>query len=314
MSYEQILYDVKDQILTITLHRPEKLNAYTAKMQAELIDAFARASADDDVRAIIVTGAGRAFCAGADLSAGAATFDATSNPERAARNAGPVGTVDWSDDRVRDGGGRLTLAIFECLKPVIAAVNGPAVGVGATMQLAMDIRIASNTARFGFVFARRGIVPEAASSLVPAEDRRHLPGARMVLFGPRLRCGRGACAAGSSAAWSSRRNCSPPPTRSRAEIRDNTAPVSVALIRQMMWRLSALDHPMEAHKIDSRGIYARGASADVKEGVVSFLEKRPAKFPEKVSNGHAAVFPVVGGAKLFLIFFTSPFVGNYILD
>lgn len=290
MSYEQIIYDVKDQILTITLNRPEKLNAYTGKMQHELIDAFARASKDDDVRAIVVTGAGRAFCAGADLSAGAATFDATSNPERAARNAGPVGSVDWSDDRVRDGGGRLTLAIFECLKPVIAAVNGPAVGVGATMQLAMDIRIASDTARFGFVFARRGIVPEACSSWF-------LP--KIVGISQALEwcySGRVFDAAEALRGRLVSDVVKPEELLARAyaiagEIRDNTAPVSVALIRQMMWRLSALDHPMEAHKIDSRGIYARGASADVKEGVVAFLEKRKANFPEKVSTDMPPYFP-----------------------
>ncbi|HEV2561963.1 MAG TPA: crotonase/enoyl-CoA hydratase family protein [Rhizomicrobium sp.] len=290
MAYEQIVYDVKDQILTITLNRPEKLNAYTGKMQFELIDAFARASADDDVRAVIITGAGRAFCAGADLSAGAASFDATTNPERAVRNAGPVGSVDWSDERVRDGGGRLTLAIFECLKPVIAAVNGPAVGIGATMQLAMDIRIASEGARFGFVFSRRGIVPEAASSWF-------LP--KIVGIAQALEwcySGRVFDAAEALRGRLISQIVNPEELlaaahKIAAEIRDNTAPVSVALIRQMMWRLSALDHPMEAHKIDSRGIYARGASADVKEGVVAFLEKRKANFPEKVSKDMPPYFP-----------------------
>src|ERR1700748_2779391 len=148
--YEHIKVDVKDQILTLHLHRPEKMNAFTAKMMHEMIDVFTKVNDDDEVRAIIVTGSGRAFCAGADLSAGASTFDATTNPERAARNAGPLDSVDWSDDRVRDGGGRVTLAIFECLKPVIAAINGAAVGVGATMTLAMDIRLASENASFGF--------------------------------------------------------------------------------------------------------------------------------------------------------------------
>jgi enoyl-CoA hydratase/carnithine racemase len=164
VAYEQILYEVSDGILTITLNRPEKLNAFTGTMMTEMIDAFRRANKDDAIRAVIVTGAGRAFCAGADLSAGANTFDATRRPDRPERNAGPVDQVDFSDERVRDGGGRLTLEIFECLKPVIAAVNGPAVGIGVTMQLAMDVRIASEQARFGFVFSRRGIVPEAASS------------------------------------------------------------------------------------------------------------------------------------------------------
>lgn len=162
MAYETIKYEVAEQILTITLNRPDKLNAFNAQMQAELIAAFDAADKDDNVRAIIVTGAGRGFCAGADLSSGADTFD------RDARR-GPVkrfadGKVDYSDPQVRDGGGQVTLRIFKSLKPVIAAVNGPAVGIGVTMQLAMDIRIASDAARFGFVFSQRGIVPEAASS------------------------------------------------------------------------------------------------------------------------------------------------------
>src|ERR1700685_154409 len=162
MAYETIKYEVAEQILTITLNRPEKLNAFNAAMQREMIDAFDQADRDDDIRAIIVTGAGRGFCAGADLSAGADTFD------RDARG-GPVkrladGKVDYSDPNVRDGGGQLTLRIFKCLEPVIAAVNGPAGGIGVNIQLAMDIRIASEAARFGFVFSQRGIVPEAASS------------------------------------------------------------------------------------------------------------------------------------------------------
>ena len=162
MAYETIKYEVEDQILTITLNRPDKLNAFTGQMMQEMIDAFDAADKDDNIRAIIVTGAGRGFCAGADLSSGADTFD------RDARR-GPVkrlasGKVDYSDPQVRDGGGQVTLRIFKCLKPVIAAVNGPAVGIGVTMQLAMDIRIASEAARFGFVFSQRGIVPEAASS------------------------------------------------------------------------------------------------------------------------------------------------------
>ncbi len=164
MSYKEILYDVKDQILTITLNRPEKLNAFTGTMMTEMIDAFSRADKDDNIRAIVVTGAGRAFCAGADLSAGADTFDSQKRTDRPDRQRPEGADIDWSAEYVRDGGGRVTLAIFNCLKPVIAAVNGPAVGIGATMQLAMDIRIASETARFGFVFSRRGIVPEACSS------------------------------------------------------------------------------------------------------------------------------------------------------
>jgi enoyl-CoA hydratase/carnithine racemase len=288
MAYETILYSVEDQILTITLNRPEKLNAYNATMQAELIDAFDKADADDNVRAIIVTGAGRGFCAGADLSSGADTFD------RDARR-GPVkrlasGDVDYSDPMVRDGGGQVTLRIFKCLKPVIAAVNGPAVGIGATMQLAMDIRIASEAARFGFVFSQRGIVPEAASSWF-------LP--RLVGISQALEwCYSGRVFPAQEALAGRLVSKVVPPEELLPTARalaktfiDKTAPVSVALIRQMMWRMMGADDPMEAHKIDSRGIYARGRSEDVKEGVVAFLEKRPAAFKNKVSTDMPSYFP-----------------------
>ncbi len=290
MSYEHILYDVQDNILTITLNRPEKLNAFTGTMQAELIDAFDRADADEAVRAIIVTGAGRAFCAGADLSSGGNTFDrAARDPSRAAPLTAD-GEVDWSDERVRDGGGRVTLRIFESLKPVIAAVNGPAVGIGVTMQLAMDIRLASTEARFGFVFSRRGIVTEAASSWF-------LP--RIVGISQALEwiySGRVFPADEAKEGGLVKRVLAPddlmPAARAIArEIADNTAPVSIALMRQMLWRMLGADHPMEAHKIDSRGIYSRGASADVKEGVTSFLEKRPARFPNTIAKDMPPWFP-----------------------
>lgn len=290
MAYEQILTEVKDGILTITLNRPEKLNAFTGVMAQELIDAFGRASSDDAVRVIVVTGAGRAFCAGADLSAGASSFDFAKRTDRPDRQAGEGDAIDWSDERIRDSGGRVTLAIFECLKPVIAAVNGPAVGIGATMQLAMDIRIASDAARFGFVFARRGIVPEACSSWFLPK----IVGISQALewcFSGRVFDAQEALHGRLVKEIVKPEDLLPRAYALAAEIRDNTAPVSVALIRQMMWRLSALDHPMEAHKIDSRGIYARGSSDDVKEGVVSFLEKRPAKFPQKVSTGMPGFFP-----------------------
>ncbi|MBI3676896.1 MAG: crotonase/enoyl-CoA hydratase family protein [Proteobacteria bacterium] len=288
--YEQIKTNIKEQILTLTLNRPEKLNAFTGIMMNEMIDVFTKVNSDDDVRAVIVIGAGRAFCAGADLSGGANTFDATANPARAERNAGPIDSVNFSDERVRDGGGRLTLAIFECLKPVIAAVNGAAVGIGATMLLAMDIRVCSDDARFGFVFSRRGIVPEAASSwFLP-----RIVGISQALewcYSGRVFDSKEALAGGLVKAVLPEDHLMPYARRIAAEIRDNTSPVSIALIRQMMWQLSATDHPMEAHKIDSRGIYTRGASADVKEGVVSFLEKRPAKFPQKVSVDMPSWFP-----------------------
>ena len=288
MAYETITYEVDEQILTITLNRPDKLNAFNATMQRELIDAFDAADRDDNVRVIIVTGAGRAFCAGADLSSGADTFD------RDARR-GPVkrlddGRVDYSDPNARDGGGQVSLRIFKCLKPVIAAVNGAAVGIGVTMQLAMDIRIASESARFGFVFSQRGIVPEAASSWF-------LP--RIVGISQALEwcyTGRVFSAQEALAGRLVSRVVLPDellPTAQKLarEIASKTAPVSVALIRQMMWRMLGADDPMEAHKVDSRGIYARGRSADVKEGVMSFLEKRAANFTDKVSSDMPDYFP-----------------------
>jgi enoyl-CoA hydratase/carnithine racemase len=288
MAYETISYEVADQILTITLNRPDKLNAFNAAMQRELIDAFDHADRDDNVRAIIVTGAGRAFCAGADLTSGADTFDrdAKRGPIRRLAN----GEVDYSDPNARDGGGQVTLRIFKCLKPVIGAINGAAVGIGVTMQLAMDIRIASESARFGFVFSQRGIVPEAASSWF-------LP--RLVGISQALEwcyTGRVFPAQEALAGRLVSKVVAPdqliPTARALArEIADKTAPVSIALIRQMMWRMLGADDPMEAHKVDSRGIYARGRSDDVKEGVVSFLEKRPAKFTNTVSKDMPSYFP-----------------------
>src|SRR5437868_15191341 len=286
MAYETIKYEVAEQILTITLNRPDKLNAFNGTMQQELIDAFDSADNDDNIRAIIVTGAGRGFCAGADLSSGADTFD------RDARR-GPVrrlasGKVDYSDPQARDGGGQVTLRIFKCLKPVIAAVNGPAVGIGVTMQLAMDIRIASESARFGFVFSQRGIVPEAASSWF-------LP--RIVGISQALEwCYSGRVFSAQEALDGRLVSRVVPPDEllpaARAIARlfiDNTSPVSVALIRQMMWRMLG-GHPMEAHRIDSKAMFHRGRSADVKEGIASFLEKRPPRFTDTVS-GQLPDFP-----------------------
>ena len=292
MAYQTILYDVAESILTITLNRPEKLNAFTGEMMNEMIDAFDRADKDDNVRAIIVTGAGRGFCAGADLSAGANTFNYEAREDRPDRKPHfkADGTVDWSHESIRDGGGLLTLRIFECLKPVIAAVNGPAVGVGVTMQLAMDIRLASENARFGFVFARRGLVPEACSSWF-------LP--RIVGISQALEWAYSGRVFSAQEALEGRlvkKLYKPeeliPAARALArEIADNTSQISVALIRQMFWKTLGADHPMEGHRIDSRGIYARGSSADAKEGVMSFLEKRPPKFTDKVSTGMPAYFP-----------------------
>lgn len=290
MAYEQIKYEVQDHILTITLNRPDKLNAFTHIMMAELIDAFDKADADDNVRAIIVTGAGRAFCAGADLSAGGATFDRAARPDRKTAPLRPNGEVEWSDEAVRDGGGRVTLRIYKCLKPVIGAINGAAVGIGVTMQLPMDIRIASNDARFGFVFARRGIVPEACSSwFLP-----RLVGISQALewtYSGRVFPAQEALEGGLVRKVVAPEELLPMARVIARDIIDNTAPVSIALIRQMMWRMLGADDPMEAHKIDSRGIYSRGQSDDVREGVTSFLEKRPAKFTQTVSKDMPSYFP-----------------------
>lgn len=288
MAYETILYQVQDRILTITLNRPDKLNAFTPTMQHELIDAFDCADRDDSVRAVIVTGAGRAFCAGADLSVGAATFDrdARGTPLRRL----PDGSIDYSDPQLRDGGGQVTLRIFKCLKPVIAAVNGAAVGIGATMQLAMDIRIASEDARFGFVFSQRGIVPEAASSwFLP-----RIVGIAQALewcFTGRVFSAQEALTGRLVSQVVPAEQLLPTARALATEIAQKTSPVSVALTRQMMWRMLGADDPMEAHRIDSRGIYERGRSADVREGVVSFLEKREPQFSDTVSEHMPSYFP-----------------------
>lgn len=277
MDYSTILYDLEDSVLLITLNRPEILNAFNRDMMAEMIDALDKADADDNVRAIIVTGAGRGFCAGADLSAGGNTFNAEARDDR-------------EDGLHRDGGGRVTLRIFECKKPIIAAINGAAVGIGATMTLPMDIRLCSTKAKFGFVFSRRGIVPEACSSYF-------LP--RVVGISQALEwCYSGRVFAGDEAlAGGLVRSIHQPDDLLAAakviarEIADNTSAVSVTLIRQMMWKMLGADHPMEAHKIDSRGMYFAGKAADAKEGVESFLEKRTAKFPLKVSEDMPEFYP-----------------------
>ncbi len=291
MDYQQIAYDVADGILTITLNRPEKLNAFTETMMRELIDAFDRSDADDSVRAVVVTGAGRAFCAGADLSAGAKTFDYTARPERQGDSAiQPDGSIDWSHKQVRDGGGQVTLRIFRSLKPVIAAVNGPAVGIGATMQLAMDVRLASEDARFGFVFAKRGIVPEAASSFFLPR----LVGISKALewcYSARVFPASEAHAGGLVRSLHAPGDLLPAAYALAREFAEGSAPVSIALTRQMMWRGLGMDDPMEAHKIDSRAIFARGRAADAAEGVTSFLEKRPPAFPNKVSTDMPSFFP-----------------------
>ncbi len=291
MAYEQIAYDVSEGIATITLNRPEKMNAFTGVMMTELIDALDKANKDDAVRVIIFTGAGKAFCAGADLSQGAKTFDydnRTDRPEK--QGAASDGKIDWSSEAVRDGGGRVTLKIFESLKPVIGAINGAAVGIGVTMQLPMDIRIASETARFGFVFARRGIVPEACSSYFLPRIVG-ISTATEWCFTGRVFGAQEARERGLVTHLVKPDELIPTARALAKEIADNTAPVSVALTRQMLWRMLGADHPMEAHKIDSRGVFARGRQEDAKEGVVSFLEKRTPVYPNKVSTDLPEYFP-----------------------
>jgi enoyl-CoA hydratase/carnithine racemase len=277
MNYSTILYNVKDNVLTITLNRPEILNAFNREMMTELIDAFDKADADDDVRAIIVTGAGRGFCAGADLSSGGDTFNAEARGDR-------------EDGLHRDGGGRVTLRIFECKKPVIAAINGAAVGIGVTMTLPMDIRLCSTKAKFGFVFSRRGIVPEACSSyFLP-----RVVGISQALewcYSGRVFPGEEALSGGLVRSVHEPGDLLAAAEGIAREIVNNTSAVSVTLIRQMMWKMLGADHPMEAHKIDSRGIYFAGKAADAKEGVESFLEKRPARFPLKVSKDMPEFYP-----------------------
>lgn len=278
MSYEHIAYEATDGVLTITLDRPEQLNAFTGTMLKELIDAFDRADSDDAVRAIIVTGRGRGFCAGADLSGGPDTFNASSRGR----------TTDIQQNR--DGGGQLTLRIFELKKPIIAAINGPAVGVGITMTLAMDVRLASENARMGFVFAKRGIVPEACSSwflprIVGISQAMEWVSTGRVFDASEALAGRLVKAVHAPG------ELLPAANRLAREIADNTAPVSVALCRQLMWRGLVADHPMEAHMADSRGILLMGQSADVREGVASFLEKRKPEFRMSVANDLPDLFP-----------------------
>src|SRR5439155_10953778 len=278
-DYQEILYDVDGPVLTITLNRPDKLNAVTFTMMNEVIDAFDQADAADDVRAVIVTGAGRGFCAGADLAAGDGTFDYRDTSGNEAR----LGAA-------RDGGGLVTLRIFESKKPVIAAVNGPAVGVGVTMTLAMDVRLASEQARFGFVFARRGLVPEAASSWFLPRVVGISKAMEWVMTG-RVFPAAEALAGGLVRSVHNPDELLPAARGLAEEVADNTSPVAVALSRQMLWRMLGADHPMEAHKVDSRAIWERGRTEDAREGVTSFLEKRPARFPMKVSSDMPSFYP-----------------------
>lgn len=282
MNFETIKYAVKDKVATITLNRPDRLNAFTHQMAIDLIAAIDAVDADDNVRAVVVTGEGRGFCAGADLGKGADTFGKQDGSVEA--------EIELSDPRIRDTGGLVTLRFFKCLKPIIAAANGPGVGIGATMQLAMDIRLASEKARYGFVFARRGVVPEACSSwFLP-----RIVGISQALewtYSGRVFEADEALRGGLVKEVLASEQLLPRAYEIAGEIADHTSPVSVALIRQMMWRMLGADHPMEAHKIDSRGIFERGRSPDAAEGVMSFLEKRQAEFKSKPSEEMPTYFP-----------------------
>ncbi len=290
-DFETIRYEVEGGVLTITLNRPERLNAFNGRMQREMISALDAADADDAVRAVIVTGEGRGFCAGADLERGAETFDYDNQSddakaERLSSEGRDADDLSW----MRDGGGLLTLRIFEFNKPIIAAINGPAVGIGVTMTLPMDVRLASTAARIGFVFARRGIVPEACSTyFLP-----RLVGISQALewaYSGRVFEADEALSGGLVRSLHEPDELLPAAQAIATEIAENTSAISVTMIRHMMWRMLGADHPMEAHKIDSRGIFHLGRGSDAHEGVVSFLEKRPADFSMRVSEDMPEFFP-----------------------
>lgn len=286
MSWKNIKLNIEDNIAVVMLSRPEKMNALTAEMILEYVDVLDRCDSNDEVKAVIVTGDGRAFCAGADISGGSESFADVSNDDA----LNPDGSINYSAEAVRDVGGFITLRLYDMKKPVIGAVNGAAVGAGSTMLLPMDYRIASDKAKFGFVFARRGIVPESASSFF-------LP--RLVgisqavdwcmtgrVFGPQEALEGGLIS----------NICSPETLLECAhtiarDIIDNTSPVSVALTRQMLWKSLGWSHPMDAHKLESRSVFSRSTSADAQEGVASFLEKRPAKYPQSVAKDMPDFYP-----------------------
>lgn len=292
MSYATIRYEVADGIATITLNRPDVYNAMNPAMMHELIAVFDETDGDDAVRAVIVTGEGKAFCGGADLSRGADIFD--KNKNGAVQEGESIfradGTIDYSKEAARDGGGKLALRIFASLKPVIGAINGAGVGIGASMLLPMDIRVASEKARLGFVYARRGIVFECCSSwflprVVGISKALEWSFSGRVMNADELK-------EGGLVSYVVPHDQLLARAREIArEIADNTAPVSIALMRQMAWRSLGMDHPMEAHRWESRGITTRGKTPDAKEGVLSFKEKRLPNFPCTVSKDMPDYFP-----------------------
>ena len=278
MTYETLDYQVEDGVLTLTLNRPDRMNAFNGQMRRDLIAAFDAADADDAVRVVIMTGAGRAFCAGADLEKGGDTFN------RHKRQDQPEG------DDLRDGGGTVSLRIYECTKPVIVAFNGAAVGVGVTMSLPADIRMASTNAKFGFVFARRGITMEACSSWFLPRLVGPMQAAEWVYTG-RVFSAEEALKGGLLRSIHEPDELLPAARELAREIADNTSAMSAALNRQLLWRMMAADHPMEAHIIDSRAIAFMGESEDAKEGVSSFLEKRSPEFKLRPSSDKPEFFP-----------------------
>jgi enoyl-CoA hydratase/carnithine racemase len=283
MPSDEVLTEVADGVMTVTLNRPDKLNAFTPGMRDAMIAAFDRADADDSVRVVIVTGNGRGFCAGADISQGASRFDVRGR-------VGGNGDVDYGSEEVRDSGGRLALRIFASLKLVIGAVNGAAVGIGATMLLPMDIRLASTAARFGFPFTRRGLVPEACSTWFLPRAVGMQRAMEWVATG-RVFPAAEALAAGLLRSLHPPDDLLPVARALATEVVREAAPVSVALSRQLMWRMLGADHPMEAHRQESRLLLDRGRSDDVKEGVTSFLEKRPPDFAGRVSADMPPTYP-----------------------
>ncbi len=267
---ETIEFRVEDGVGTITLDRPDRLNAFTEVMGRELIEVFDEIDADDAVRAVVVTGRGRGFCAGADLEGG--------------------GRFDYGEEDRRDGGGLVTLRIYECLKPVIAAINGPAVGVGVTMTLPMDIRLVARGAKLGFVFSRRGIVPEACSSWFLPRVVGISQAMEWVATG-RVFDAEEALDGGLVRSIHEPDELLDTAYALAREIADNAAPVSVAMSRQMLWKMLGADHPMEAHKVDSRAMQGLGKSPDAYEGVQAFLEKRPARFTMGPSSDMPSIYP-----------------------
>jgi enoyl-CoA hydratase/carnithine racemase len=281
MEFETLRYEVDARILTITLNRPDRMNAFTGRMCDELIAAFDRADADDEIKVVIVTGAGRAFCAGSDLERGADTWG--KHTEHLAKQV-------ESERYVGDGGGRVTRRIFDFSKPVIAAINGPAVGVGITMTLAMDIRLCVPNAKLGFVFAGRGILPEACSSwFLP-----RLVGISKALewcYSARVFKSEEGLAAGLIRSLHEPEQLLPAARGLAQEFIDNASSVSIAMVRQMMWRMLSAPHPIDAHEVDTAGIAALGKSADAREGIAAFLEKRKANFTDRVTKDMPSFYP-----------------------